>query len=261
MSLNPIFEKYQLRGMNNVWLGPVLSLILFICGSQLVQSKIYLVSVGIADYTGFPQPVNNLKLTVRDAKTIAAIYAINGNTEYSLLLDSQAKKENILKSIRDLFSKAGKEDIAVFFFSGHGYIGGFCAYDDIISYDMIRDAMKKSECQNKMMLIDACHSGGIRIQNSNNGNDINRTRNSNVMLFLSSRTDEYSIERSDMQNGYFTAFLQKGLRGNADANHDRVITARELFKFVSRGVADISDNQQHPVMWGKFRDNMPVLKW
>ncbi len=246
--------------MKNNSLRLIVLLTLIICGNQLLQSKIYLVSVGIGDYSGFISPVNNLRLTVNDAKTIAAIYSINGNTEYTLLLDSQAKKENILRSIRNLFSKADKDDIVVFFFSGHGYIGGFCAYDGNINYDMIRDAMKNSVCQNKMMLIDACHSGGIRIQNSDNGiNSLNKA--SNVMLFLSSRTDEYSIERSDMKNGYFTTFLQKALRGNADENHDRVITAKELYKFVSQGVATISNKRQHPVMWGKFKDNMPVLKW
>ena len=56
-------------------------------------------------------------------------------------------------------------------------------------------------------------------------------------------------------------YLQKGLRGNADANRDRTITAKELFDFVSEGVIKISNGKQHPVMWGKFPDNMPVMVW
>ena len=81
------------------------------------------------------------------------------------------------------------------------------------------------------------------------------------MLFLSSRSDETSIERRDMQNGFFTTYLQKGLRGAADVNKDRIITARELFNYVQKNVVSISNDRQHPVMWGKFSDNMPVMKW
>ena len=81
------------------------------------------------------------------------------------------------------------------------------------------------------------------------------------MLFLSSRSNETSIERRDMKNGFFTTYLQKGLRGGADANRDRTITAKELFDYVHKGVTKLSLNKQHPVMWGKFNNNMPVMTW
>ena len=81
------------------------------------------------------------------------------------------------------------------------------------------------------------------------------------MLFLSSRNNENSIERANMKNGFFTTCLQKGLKGNADTDRDRVITAKELFDFVSGGVVKISDGKQHPVMWGNFSDDMVVMKW
>ena len=81
------------------------------------------------------------------------------------------------------------------------------------------------------------------------------------MFFLSSRSNESSIERPIMKNGYFTAFLERGLRGGADNDLDRVITAKELYDFVSKGVKEISVDKQHPVMWGNFSNNMPVIKW
>lgn len=81
------------------------------------------------------------------------------------------------------------------------------------------------------------------------------------MLFLSSRNNEDSIERPSMTNGLFTTFLEKGLRGAADANKDRTITAKEIFDFVHSGVVADSREKQHPVMWGNFDNNMPVLIW
>jgi uncharacterized caspase-like protein len=61
--------------------------------------------------------------------------------------------------------------------------------------------------------------------------------------------------------GFFTYALQHGLRGGADKNRDRIITAKELFDYVSEKVKKNSGNRQHPVMWGKFSDDMPVMKW
>jgi len=82
----------------------------------------------------------------------------------------------------------------------------------------------------------------------------------NVMLFLSSRTNEMSRE-TQFQNSLFTIFLERGLRGGADKNKDRQITAREMFDFVHNGVTEASGNKQHPVMWGKFDNNMTIIKW
>ena len=61
--------------------------------------------------------------------------------------------------------------------------------------------------------------------------------------------------------GFFTSFLLRGLRGGADTNHDRKITAKELFTFVHQGVVEKSDGKQHPVMWGQFDDNWVLMDW
>ena len=44
-------------------------------------------------------------------------------------------------------------------------------------------------------------------------------------------------------------------------NRDRTITALELYNFVHNGVTEASKNRQHPVMWGKFDNNMTIIKW
>ena len=226
-----------------------------------VNAKTYLVSVGIADYSGFPAEMNNLNLTVKDAQTIVDLYSKNTTVDYALLLNEKATKDKIVKAIRKVFDNAQEDDIVVFFYSGHGYPGGFCAYDGNLSYAEVRKAMAHSKSKNKMMFVDACRSGGMRVTHSDTQGAIAEAKKANVMLFLSSRNNENSIERAGMQNGFFTTYLQKGLKGNADTDRNRVITAKELFNYVHNGVNSISKGEQHPVMWGKFDDNMPVMKW
>lgn len=238
----------------------ILSVILLnLCA--IVNSRTYLVSVGIADYSGYPHKINNLNLTTKDAQTIVDLYSKNTSVDYTLLLNEKATKDRIIRAMKKVYSKAKENDIVVFFFSGHGYPGGFCTYDGNMSYSEIRIVMSENKSKNKMMFVDACRSGGMRVDEASEQQAITAAKNASIMLFLSSRNNENSIERNDMSNGFFTHYLQKGLRGNADANRNRIITAKELYTFVHNGVVLLSNGMQHPVMWGNFSDNMIVMKW
>lgn len=224
----------------------------------LSEAKVYLVSVGVSDYPGSSM---DLALPANDARTITWIYSKNSRMQYCMLLDEDATRAKVLAAMDKVFTMAGTDDIVVFFFSGHGFPGGFCAYDGNISYQDIRNAMARSRCRNKMIFADACFSGKIRTGGSSSRSEMAAAKKANVMLFLSSRSDEVSMENTGMSNGFFTTYLQKGLRGGADANKDRIITASELFSYVHANVVKISRGNQHPVMWGRFSDNMPVMIW
>ena len=221
-------------------------------------AKVYLVSVGIADYPGTER---DLTLPAKDAQTITWLYSKNTSLKYCQLLNAEATKAKIVAAMNKVFSLAGVNDMVVFFYSGHGYPGGFLAYDGYLGYQEVREAMAKSKCRNKMIFADACYAGKIRGNNRAPQSEETAAKQANVMLFLSSRSDETSIERKGMKNGFFTTYLQKGLRGGADANRDRVITAKELFNYVHANVVKLSGGRQHPVMWGRFPDNMTVMRW
>jgi uncharacterized caspase-like protein len=221
-------------------------------------AKVYLVSVGIADYPGRKM---DLTLCDNDAKTATWLYTQNSDVTYCQLLNSEATGSRITSAMRQVFAKATANDIVVFFYSGHGYEGGLYVYDGELSYGEIQKAMASSKCNNKMIFADACYAGRLRSNNGTSTSSSSTMRNANVMLFLSSRSDEVSYEYSGMKNGLFTTYLIKGLRGKADSNHDRTISAKELFRFVHSGVIEASNEEQHPVMWGRFNDNMPVLQW
>ena len=224
----------------------------------LAESKVYLVSVGISDYKGVDM---DLRLSADDAKTMTWLYSKNTELQYVQLLNEKATIGAISSAMNKVFSNAGQNDIVVFFYSGHGYPGGFAVYDGKLSYSVIRKAMAKSKCRNKMIFADACFSGCLRNGTQPDQASVSSAKKSNVMVFLSSRSDEVSWEYAGMKNGIYTTYLQKALRGGADADRNRVITARELFDYVHRNVTSHTRNQQHPVMWGKFSDNMPVMKW
>lgn len=224
------------------------------------KGDIYVVSVGIADY----QTISDLTLPEKDAKSIAELYKTQ-TRNVILITGKYATKARILKSLKDQFSRAKEQDMIVFAFSGHGYPGGVCPYDmsakdeSGVSYREIRSILKQSRAKRKIVFADACFSGGIRGGNASSNHQAHR--DSEVLLFLSSRGGETSIESPFMVNGFFTTYLLRGLRGGADADRNRKITAKELFRFVSEGVKERSKDQQHPVMWGRFDDDEVLMDW
>lgn len=236
----------------------LLSAILLIVSSLGVNAKTYLLSVGICDYSSFFSQINNLLLPVKDANAIINLYAHNASVDYVVLTDKKATRSNILRAMNKLYTLAGDDDRIVFFFSGHGYSGGICASDTIIEYSDIKKSLAKVKSKTKILFVDACRSGSFRKNDEKKG--VSHS-DSESILFLASRNNENSIERRDMKNGFFTEYLVKGLKGNADSNRDRKITTKELFDFVSSRVAIQSNGLKHPVMWGNFNDSTIIIEW
>lgn len=237
----------------------ILSLVLCL-GLSVHQllAETYVVVVGVSNY----QHISDLLLPEKDAKAIAELYQTK--TENVILITGRyATKERVMNAIQSQFSRATASDEIIFSFSGHGFPGGICPYDiknekDGISYKEIVNLFKQSRAKKKIIFADACFSGGLRTSGKPNNQAVKKA---DVLLFLSSRSGETSIESPFMSNGFFTTYLLRGLRGGADADRNRRITARELFTYVSTCVKDKSNDKQHPVMWGRFKDDFVVMEW
>ena len=225
---------------------------MMLCAITL-QAKTYLVSVGIADYPGTE---HDLRISDNDAKTIAKVFSVAKQATVNILINEQATQSALLSTMHTSFMNANSEDIVILYFSGHGTSGALVCHDGLLTYQHIFKMLKGCKASRKVIIADACYAGKMRAT-SQQSDSYNAQ---NVMLFLSSRTNEVSRE-SRYKNSLFTIFLERGLRGGADTNRDRYITARELYDFVHKGVIEASGNKQHPVMWGKFDNNMTVINW
>lgn len=243
----------------------LLFFVLLLCAAAAYASDIYVVAVGINDY----KYINDLKMAEADAQDIAALYRTH-TKNVKVLLGSQATHDSILSTLKTYFSTAKEDDIVVFFFSGHGSSGELCAYDTkskktAVTYSEVQEAIRCCKAGNKQLFIDACFSGGLRGSTkpapNTSGCHSPLSDTEGVMLFLSSRTGEMSRENPWSGNGYFTQYLIMGIKGGADSNGDRIITAKEIFTFVSAKVSERTQDSQHPVIWGKFNDDMHIMNW
>ena len=222
-------------------------------GALSIFSKVYLVSVGIADYPG---KKIDLRTSAEDAKTIAQIYLATQNADVAILTNAEATQGALLSTVHSVFANAGSDDTVMFYFSGHGDSGSLVCYDGLLSYQHLLQMFTGCKASKKIIIADACFIGKMRTEKISLIDSLSQ----NVMFFLSSRTNELSQE-TNFKNSMFTIFLERGLRGGSDMNKDRQITARELYDFVHTGVIESTKGTQHPVMWGKFDDNMTIINW
>lgn len=223
---------------------------------QPISARNYIVCVGIADYPGTK---NDLRLSAGDALTMQQLYQKNSQATVRLFQNEQATVADVTAAFNQLCSEATEDDAVIFYFSGHGVPGAFVCHDNFLKYDDIVCALGRSAARKKIILADACFAGKAR--RSRHHATAETYAQTSVLFFLSSRTNETSIENRTMKNSLFTAYLERGLRGGADTDRNRTITARELFQFVSEGVQQKSNQKQHPVMWGRFDNDMPLMTW
>lgn len=239
--------------------------------SALAAGRTYVVAVGINSYK-YPSICPTLGgYTTASAKLAANFFHKYRGGNVFMLLDRNATRSHMLRVMRSQFLKADADDIIMLVFSGHGYQGGITSYgfdgrtDKGVTYAEVQAVMKQSKARRKVIIAEACYSGGFSNGRSGGGNrSSNNQRNhssyngrelTEVMLYLSSRSNEVS---------YASVFLNTviaGLSGHADANKDRRVTCRELFNYVNRSVIQKTDDKQHPQMWGRFSDNMVLSQF
>lgn len=235
----------------------LLQVLLYCCFwvSYVNAQKTFVVSVGIADY----REISDLHFTENDVSTFNGIMNRYG-AEITTLLGCEATHSNIIQKIRYVSAFAKENDTFIFFFSGHGYEGGFCCYDmransyiGGISYQEIQILLRNCRAGRKVVIADACFSGGLSKQRT--ALTVQAVQKSNLLFFLSSQFDETSIELPNGPNGLFTYVLEAGLNGSADSNGDNKITYQEIYNFVYENVSNFTNqisHNQHPKMWGRF---------
>lgn len=231
--------------------------------NQRSKPQIYVLAVGINIYDNIGFPQRKLKGSVNDATSMSAFWSsISGGAvdldNISLLTDQDATVEKILITAEKLFYKAKENDVIVTFFSGHGGVGAFCAYDGALSYERINQIISKSSAR-KLCIVDACHAGTWNA-NSVLGQKGQMTSPEDALkLFysrlasagkgmnwlLACRPDEYSIDGTP--NGVFTQNVLLGLNGKADQNEDSIITVGELNQFLNEQFAIFNNTNKDKV--------------
>ncbi len=229
---------------------------------------LYAVVVGVSKYRD-PR-VQQLKVSDKDARDFAEF--LNGQkglfrkVHIALLVNEEATRTQVERELYYKLRRAKKDDTVIVFLSGHGADDPntpgeffFLTYDADPDYlaasalHMNRQwFLSKLDSKRVVLIADACHAGGFATQGlkalpPSMYKFAQLIRESEGRVFISSsRPDEYSRERPATGNSLFTYHMLQGLRGEADANKDEIITLSEMYEYVYDKVKEASNGYQSP---------------
>ncbi|MDH7911258.1 caspase family protein [Winogradskyella sp. SYSU M77433] len=190
----------------------------------------------------------------------------------SLLINEDAVALNVVQQFKKLLSKIEDGDTTYIYFAGHGDVvddfgekEGFLltadanANQEYYSGGVIPLALLNkiiSSYTNKgskvILILDACRSGFVFEEGTQKNMGTIQAMFENSTKILSCGSNELSYESGDLNHGYFTYYLVKGLTGNADSNTDNSIIYREiddyLYDNVSATVSTKFKKNQTPVV-------------
>ncbi len=237
--------------------------------------KLWAIVIGVSQY----QFLQKLKYTDDDAyRFYGFLKSPEGGSipseQVRVLVDEDATRKNILAAMNDVFGKADDNDIVMMYYSGHGIAGSFLPVDyngfqNKLKHSEVMAILNASRAKYKICLADACYSGSLLAQKA--AVDLTAAQeltkryyeafehsNGGTAILLSSQGDEVSLEDQGLRQGVYTHFLIRGLKGEADTDHDKIVEIEELYEYMEKNVHDYTAGIQTPVIKGKFDKDMPV---
>jgi hypothetical protein len=195
--------------------------------------------VGINDYPSSP-----LSGCVNDANALGTILESNGDGSPNFGVrmitcpSTDITRPILREAIEQLF--AGDSNMALLYFSGHGYIkstGGYLVttdakkYDEGISMDDVLSLANQSKAKNKVIILDCCHSGAMGTPSLSGNSTAQLSEGMSVLT--ASRNSEFAMEVNGA--GVFTSLLIDALKGGA-ADIRGNITPGSLYAYVDEAL-------------------------
>jgi hypothetical protein len=205
--------------------------------------------VGIDSYENTP----NLYGCVNDAYSVKGALERNsdGTLNFGINLITASGPENRLtkKGLKSNIIELFNDDceIALFYFSGHGYIDNLGGYlitsecsegDEGLSLNELLKLANDSPARNRIIILDACHSGIAGTIDPDENKAILRE---GITILTASGANQYAVEENS--SGVFTNLFVDALNGSA-ANLVGEITPGSIYAHIDQSLGPW---QQRPI--------------
>jgi WD40 repeat protein len=262
---------------------------------SIPKPDLYIVSIGVSEYNDNSK---NLNYAAKDANDIVNLFSTNkqyGEVNKLVLTNDQFTSKS-KEEIKTFLNKANLTDHVIVFYAGHGVFDKKYTYyisthnmdfskpeAKGISYSEFEDLFATSPSRNKLVLLDACHSGEIdkeeveekelammetkNVKFRNVGNSTvayksglgisSFTLMKNMFTEMNDKTGatiigsagglEFAMEGGEWKNGLFTYSLIDGLKNKkADSDANGEINVTEIGNYVKQNVSELSAGKQVP---------------
>lgn len=226
-------------------------------------SRTFVLIVGINDYAD--KTIPKLRFAEADARSVTKFFKLSKKSRSSqdrveLLLGKNATRLNIEKALSEhLIKKAnGQEDMAILYFAGHGFKDARQTYfacadtkldslrQTALSETILRSYWNDVQAGNKIMILDACHSGGVKNFRGIGGVTLAPTKSKagsskQLSIVMSAAgANQLSVEDENYGQGVFTVSLVQGLSGDADNNNDGKVSSDEIKDYLNVNVPKLA---------------------
>lgn len=181
-----------------------------------------------------------LRYVDADAERVRAVLAeLGGIDEGRVLRVRDATPASLRAALATAESalRGDPDSVLVVYFSGHAEERGLLLGNDRFDYQELRSLLAQSAVRTRVVLLDACRSGGALTSKGGRptgGFDVRSLRSETVSgaaIIAASTASEQAQESSRIEGSFFTHHLVSGLRGAADQNGDGRVTLAESYAY------------------------------
>ncbi len=239
---------------------------------EFKQPNAYAVVIGISQYR--EEIIPKVAYALQDAQAVAGLLESHAGipkTHIKVLTESRATLSDLRNHLGEWLRMRVKADSTVYvYYAGHGTPNLQTQSGAIVPWDghpdfpsglyplkELEDTLSKLPTKNMIVFLDSCFSGGVgRSVIAKGARPMGLQypvlSQGEVMVLAAASGTQISSDYDKAGHGLFTHFLLAGLRGEADADKDGLVTLKELTPFVHDRVA-------HTAVEELNREQTPVL--
>ncbi len=211
--------------------------------------------IGVSEYNS-ESGLKPLPSAAEDVQAMQRILLQSSEfTAENISVLTNPQKHDLEEAIYQLFTDRQKEDLLLFYFSGHGikdetgklYFSlpttrknqnGSLIKHTAIPATVLHESMNDSRSTCQVLVLDCCFSGafakGLTVKDDGNIDIRAQLGGKGRAIFTSSNSIEYSFHQDNFKLSVYTHFFVEGLEtGAADLDSDGLISANEMHTYVS----------------------------
>ncbi|MFY0627772.1 MAG: caspase family protein [Reichenbachiella sp.] len=291
--LNNGINKIEISVHNDAGFESVRTLFTVVCETE-VKPDLYIVSIGVSD---FQDSDFNLTYAAKDALDVSKAYSENAS-RYGKVVTKEFTNENAtranIEAVKEVLESTKVDDYVIVFVASHGLLDDDFSYyiathdtdfynpsTRALSYNSLEGLLDGIPARNKVMFLDACHSGEVDTEDvqlvdasqvqgeikSRGFKTVQRKANANLqnsfelmkeifadirrgtgaIVISAAAGKEYAYESPKWNNGVFTYSMLQGLKYDLmDRNNDDEVQISEMKEYISTKVVSLTKGKQHP---------------
>jgi uncharacterized caspase-like protein len=213
--------------------------------------------IGVSEY----EPgLNPLPAAVKDVEAMRRILVnpeMGGIAEGDITVLKNPQRQEMEEAIYRLFANRQKDDLLLFYFSGHGikddsgklYLStrftrkenGKLIKPSAVAASFLHETINESRSQRQVLILDCCFSGaiakGMTVKDDGTVHVQEQLGGKGRAILTSSNSTQYSFGQEGSDLSVYTQYLVEGIeKGAADKDNDGWISIDELHGYASEKV-------------------------